>query len=87
MALGPDQVDLVRIHADTILAWSGLKPRSLNATWWGDPNGNGVWEQVNVAQWAPEPVLHLDPEALQAGGSGNGVAAGFSGHVRHEISR
>lgn len=67
VALGPDQVDLVRIHADTILTWPGLKPRSLNATWWGDPNGNGVWEQVNVARWeAPEPVLHLDPVAIRA---------------------
>ncbi len=67
VALGPDQVDLVRIHADTILTWAGLKPRSLNATWWGDPNGNGVWEQVNVARWeAPEPVLHLDPVAIRA---------------------
>ena len=67
VGLGPDQVDLVRIHADTILTWSGLKPRSLNATWWGDPNGNGMWEQVNVAQWkAPEPVVHLQPVALRA---------------------
>ena len=67
VALGPDQVDLFRIHADTIFTWPGLKPRSLNATWWGDPNGNGVWEQVNVARWkAPEPVLHLDPVAIRA---------------------
>ena len=67
VALGSDQVDLVRVEADTTLTWAGLKPRSLNATWWGDPNGNGMWEQVNVMRWqAPEPVLHLDPVALRA---------------------
>ena len=67
VALGSDQVDLVRVQADTTLTWAGLKPRSLNATWWGDPNGNGMWEQVNVMRWqAPEPVLHLDPVALRA---------------------
>ena len=67
VALGPDQVDLVRIQEDTTLTWSGLKPKSLNATWWGDSNGNGVWEQVSVARWtAPEPVLHLEPVALRA---------------------
>lgn len=67
VALGSDQVDLIRVEADTTLTWAGLKPRSLNATWWGDPNGNGMWEQVNVMRWqAPEPVLHLDPVALRA---------------------
>ena len=67
VALGPDQVDLVRIQEDTTLTWSGLKPKSLNATWWGDSNGNGVWEQVSVARWTvPEPVLHLEPVALRA---------------------
>ena len=67
VTLGPDQVALVRIQEDTTLTWSGLKPKSLNATWWGDSNGNGVWEQVSVARWtAPEPVLHLEPVALRA---------------------
>ena len=89
VALGPDQVDLVGIQADTILAWSGLKPRSLNATWWGDPNGNGVWEQVNVARWkAPEPVLHLDPVALRANWEVETVwRLDSAACVRHEISR
>lgn len=61
------QGDLMRVHKDTTLEWEGLKPRPLNATWWGDPNGNGVWEQVDVGRWqTPEPVLHLDAVALRA---------------------
>ena len=89
VALGTDQVDLIRIHGDTILAWSGLKPRSLNATWWGDPNENGVWEQVNVARWkAPEPVLHLDPVALRANWEMETVwRLDSAACVRDEISR
>ena len=67
MALGPDQVDLVRIHGGHHPHVVRPETRSLNATWWGDPNGNGVWEQVNVARWkAPEPVVHLEPVALRA---------------------
>ena len=61
------RLDLIEVLQDTTLSWSGMKPGKINATWWGDLDGDGVWRNVDLAKWrVPEPVSYMPPVDLRA---------------------
>ena len=55
------------VKSDTTLVMKGLMPGSYRARWWGDLNGDEVWNGVDVPTWSiPEPVLTMAPVELRA---------------------
>ena len=55
------------VKSDTTLVMGGLMPGSYRARWWGDLNGDEVWNGVAVSTWSvPEPVLAMAPVELRA---------------------
>lgn len=61
------RLDLIEVSEDTTLSWSGMKPGKINATWWGDLDGDGVWRNVDLATWrVPEPVSYMPAADLRA---------------------
>jgi hypothetical protein len=62
-----NRLDLIDVAMDTLLRWPSLAPGQVQATWWSDPLGDGVWRSVDVQAWtAPEPVAKSEPVELRA---------------------
>ena len=62
-----NRLDLVDVAMDTLLRWPSLAPGQVQATWWSDPVGDGVWRSVDVEAWtAPEPVAKSEAVELRA---------------------
>ena len=62
-----NRLGLVDVAMDTLLRWPSLAPGQVQATWWSDPVGDGVWRSVDVEAWtAPEPVAKSEAVELRA---------------------
>ena len=62
-----ERLDLVHVTHDTILIWENMVPGKVAAIWWGDLQGNGQWQNVDLPQWkAPDPVVKLQPVEIRA---------------------
>ena len=62
-----NRLDLVVVEQDTLLAWKLLEPGKIHATWWGDLDGNEVWDNVDIPLWRkPEPVSRMESVELRA---------------------
>jgi len=62
-----ERLDVVPVRTDTTLTWTHVMPGKVRATWWGDPDGDEVWRNVDPLTWRkPEPVVRMEPVELRA---------------------
>lgn len=56
-----ERMELIRVSSDTILQFKGLLPGRYRAMWWGDPNEDMTWSDVDPQAWSePEPAAGME---------------------------
>ena len=62
-----ERLDVVQVTNDTTLVWDDMLPGKVNATWWGDLDGDGQWQNVDLSAWdIPDPVVKLQAIEIRA---------------------
>ena len=55
------RMELIHVQSDTTLQFKGLLPGRYRTLWWGDPNDDMKWSDVDPKAWTePEPAVGME---------------------------